>query len=151
MSVIIECWTARRVSLKLTRLLVSSLLILPLIVGCGNENRVGGQVTLDGKPVARGSILFVPAKRGQGKAVAGKITDGSYRLSGDAAPKIGWYRVEIRSSRKTGKMVQKPYSPKGDMMEASEEAIAAKYNDNSALEFEMKPGENRVNWEVESR
>ena len=121
--------------------------------GCGDKNRgtVRGRVTLDGEPVAQGSIIFIPGQQGQGKPTGGPITDGMYHLAGDAAPAVGLNRVEIRANRKSGRMIPKPFSPPGEMMEVPEEAVAAKYNDESTLEFEVKPGNNEANWEVESR
>ena len=121
--------------------------------GCGNKDRgvVAGQVTLDGEPIATGSIIFIPTRQGQAKATGGTITDDRYRLAGDAAPVIGNYRVEIRANRKTGRMVQKPMAPRGEMGEAIEEAVATRYNDRAELTFEVKPGKNRADWEVVSR
>ena len=121
--------------------------------GCSDKDRgtVAGQVTLDGAPLAVGAIQFIPLQTDQGRATGGTIQDGQYRLTDDAAPEIGTYRVEIRATRKTGRMVQKPMAPPGDMGEETEEAIAAEYNDQSTLTFEVQPGQNEANWEVKSR
>ena len=128
-------------------------MVLVCAAGCGEKNRatVTGQVTLDGDPLAVGSIRFMPLENNQGRATGGRIEDGRYRLAGDAAPLIGTYRVEIRANRKTGRMVQKPMAAPGDVGEETVEAVAAKYNDQSTLECEVQPGKNEANWDVESR
>ena len=146
-----ECCAARPISPSGSGWVLSLLTVLLLTAGCGEEDFVRGQVTLDGKPLAQGSIRFIPSQRGQGTAVGGKITDGWYSLSGKAFPAVGSNRVEIRANRKTGQMVQDPYGPPGEMMETSEQAVATEYNDESTLKFEVKPGANEANWEVESR
>ena len=121
--------------------------------GCGDKNRgtVTGLVTLDGTPLAVGSIQFIPQPVNTGRATGAAIQDGEYRLEGDAAPLLGTYRVEIRSTRKTGRMVQKPMAPAGEMGEETVQAIAAEYNDQSTLTFEVQSGKNEANWDVESR
>jgi hypothetical protein len=97
------------------------LILLPatllLVSGCGggsaDRGAVGGMVKLDGKPVEKGSILFTPIQGAHGTVAGGEIENGRYQLSATNGPVLGWNRVEIRAMRKTGKMVQKPFSPPG--------------------------------------
>ena len=64
---------------------------------------------------------------------------------------MGQNRVEIRAIRKTGKMIQKPLAPKGQMIEESVEAIPPRYNSGITLKTEVKAGENTTNFEVASK
>jgi hypothetical protein len=59
--------------------------------------------------------------------------------------------VEIRALKKTGKMVQKPFARQGDMMEEIGAAVAPRYNSDSTLKFEIKPGDNTADFAVESK
>ena len=91
--------------------------------GCGDggppRGSVSGQVTLDGAPLAQGSILFVPIEGNQGIAAGGQIVDGKYSLAGDAGVSLGANRVEIRGLRKSGRKEQKPFAPQGEMVEST--------------------------------
>jgi hypothetical protein len=127
---------------------------LLLIAGCdgGHAERgaLHGKVTLDGKPLASGSIMFVPIKGTHGVVTGGEIKDGRYELSAATGPAIGWNRVEIRAARNTGKMIPKPFAPPGQMIPEQIEAIPPQYNTTSTLKVEIKPGENTANFEVTS-
>jgi hypothetical protein len=73
--------------------------LMALVTGCGNGpklGRVSGTVTVDGKLVTRGRIMFIPT---DGKAAVGEIgPDGKFTLttyeSGDGAL-IGPHKVTI--------------------------------------------------------
>ena len=131
-----------------------AILLLATVSGCSESGRatVSGQVTLDGELIEVGSIVFFPSNPRAGKGTGGRIQDGEYLLEGKAAPAIGSYRVQIRSMRKSGRMVRPAYAgPDTPMVEGTEEAVAAEYNDKTTLEIEVMPGHNEKNWEVESR
>jgi hypothetical protein len=123
-------------------------------IGCGkshpNAATISGAVKLDGKPIERGSIQFLPMQGVEGSIANGEIVEGRYQLSGKAGPAIGWNRVEISGSRKTGRMVPEPY-PKRGMREETVEAVTPRFNSASTLKFEVKPGENTADFEVSSK
>jgi hypothetical protein len=131
------------------------LLAISFVVGCskGGARRgaIAGTVTLDGKPIAKGSIMFVPAEGTAGPVAGGPIENGRYQLPPDKGAAVGWNGVEIRSLHKTGRMVPKPMAPPGDMVEEYGEAVAPRYNLQSTLRFDVKPGENAANFEVTSK
>lgn len=129
--------------------------LLVAAAGCGgggpDRGAVRGEVKLDGQPLEQGSILFVPGENTKGVVTGGQIEKGRYRLSGDDGPAVGWNRVEIRAVKKTGKMVPKPLSPPGQMVEQEVEAIPARFNSASTLKVEIKAGENTYDFQVESK
>ena len=133
-------------------LLLSVLLAMP---GCeaknANRGDVAGEVKLDGKPIEQGSILFSPIEGTQGVATGGKIENGRFRLSDTNGPTIGWNRVEIRVSRKTGRMIPKGLGGTGKMVEEQIEAVSPSYNSASTLRVEVKPGENTTNFDVSAK
>jgi hypothetical protein len=69
--------------LNYKRLLTACLLmLLPVAaLGCGGGSKgtVSGEVSLDGKPLPAGNVIFTPAN---GPAVAGPIKDGKYTAEG---------------------------------------------------------------------
>lgn len=126
-----------------------------LALGCGkgdaNRGTVSGAVTLDGKPLEQGSILFTPIEGTKGVVAGGQIQNGQYRFVGATGPAIGMNRVEIQAMRKNGKMIPKPMGAPGEMVEGSEQAVAARFNSESTLKIEIKPGENTANFDVTSK
>jgi hypothetical protein len=137
-----------------TRLNVCLVLLL-IATGCAktdaNRGTITGQVKLDGQPLEQGSILFTPAEGVKGVVTGGEIKDGKYQLTGKAGPSIGSNRVEIRAVRKSGKMVQKPMAPAGEMVEEMAEAVAPQFNSASTLKFDVKAGDNTADFEVKSK
>jgi hypothetical protein len=139
------------VHLPLTLLLIA-FVTLP---GCGNKyadrGNVAGEVKLDGNPIEQGSILFAPIDGTQGVAVGGSIQNGHFRLSGEKGPSLGWNRVEIRAPRKTGKKVPRGLGATGEMVEEEVEAVAPRFNSQSTLKVEVKPGGNTANLDVRTK
>src|SRR5438128_1674635 len=72
-------------------------------VGCGSDDglprqAVTGSVSLGGKPLASGTINFMPADpTGEVTPVAAIISDGVYSISRADGPIPGAYRVSISS------------------------------------------------------
>jgi hypothetical protein len=73
---------ANRFNLRLGWLIV----LLPLIAGCGGvgKTRVSGVITLDGKPLTIGHIMFTGMEM-KSRVAGGKIKDGHYIVN-DVAP-----------------------------------------------------------------
>jgi len=126
------------------------------LAGCdgksdGLHNAITGEVKIDGVPIERGSILFTPMDGVKGQTVGGPIENGRYTLAANAGPAAGLHRVEIRGIRKTGRMVQKPLAPPGEMVEVEEEAVAARFNKSSSLTFDVKAGANTADFPVSAK
>jgi hypothetical protein len=92
-------------------------LAMAFMVGCGGIRRipVSGTVTLDGKPINGGNIVFSPdAAKGNLNRIncmSPIIVDGQYTLetngvtrseSGDGVP-LGWYKVTFRQMQESTK------------------------------------------------
>ena len=86
--------------------LVSVFCVVSLLFGCGPGNKLGreavtGKVTLNGRPLAEGSIMFEPTS-GRGAMGGGRIENGTYRLSVQGGLPPGEYVVRI-SAAATGR------------------------------------------------
>jgi hypothetical protein len=126
---------------------------LTISTGCGKSDNarapVHGAVTLDGKPLETGSILFVPAPGVHGAVAGGAIQNGRYELTDKAEAAIGANRVEIRSARSTGKAIQ--YAPGTAVSREVIQLIPKRYNSESELKVEVKPGPNTADFAVTSK
>lgn len=120
---------------------------LAAAAGCGGQPKahVRGKVTLDGKPVAEGTIQFFPTGA-TGQTAAGTIKDGVY----EAEASVGEMKVTISANEVVGKqkMYDTPDSPTVDVLR---QIIPAKYNTASELKVTLTDGTNEdVNFELTS-
>lgn len=144
--------------MKLTRVprrvvgVALSIAMLGAIAGCQGgsmESEVSGTVTLDGKGIGPGLIVFAPAAKG-GKPATGSIeADGSYSLntSRELGLAAGNYLVAI-SIRQMPQNVKR-----GDRPPPGKPLIPEKYEDQntSGLKFDVAPGSNTINIKLVSR
>lgn len=109
-------------------------LIVLLVLGCGDPDRtsVSGKVTLDGQPVERGTISFIPTHGHPAPNAWGEIVKGVYSIEHRNGPAPGNNRVEIHWPRKTGR--KSPYAP--DIDEYSE-AVPDRYHRDSELRIDL--------------
>lgn len=124
---------------------------LAACVGCSEGPQripVKGTVSLDGQPLATGSLLMTPLEKGP---VAGcDIKDGSFEMSGERGPGPGEYRVEITAYRPTGKKVYD--SDFNASTEALEAIVPARYNTASELTATVSAEtENEFTFDLKSR
>lgn len=120
-------------------------------VGCSRAQRtlpplgrVKGMVTLDGKPLARASVAFVPYERGNG-AYATTDAEGRYTLRYTANHEgavVGRNRVEIRTGGE-GRDAD------GNLVETAER-LPARYHATSELVVEVAAGENEFDFPLVS-
>jgi len=119
------------------------LCLLPLAIGCGRADdlpelgQVSGVVTMDGKPVAEASVVFIPEN---GRPSNGMTdNDGRYTVylkPGTAGAIIGTHRVRISQ-----------FGEDGD----TTERIPAAYNEQTTLTADVKPGENTFDFALKSK
>ncbi|QEL15781.1 hypothetical protein [Limnoglobus roseus] len=114
--------------------------------GCGGPPKadVKGKVTLDGKPIANGSIEFFPIG-GKGQTAAAIIKDGEYTVQTSVCN----MKVSVNANTVVGK--HKAYdTPDSPMIEVVKNIIPAKYNTSSELTADMKAGPNEHNFDLKS-
>ncbi len=113
---------------------------------------VEGKVTLDGAPLAKGSIRFVPQQPARGQRVGGPIVDGHYRLERPGGPVVGTMRVEIwpdESDLLRQVLANPAKSHKYNPAELLANQIPVRYNDQSSLVVETtSEGPNRFDFEL---
>ncbi len=121
------------------------------MAGCGSGGpdiaRVEGTVTMDGKPLPRAFVVFIPS--GGRPSAAETDANGKYTLefSGGRKGAIpGKNRVEINTARQSESNVD------GSVTPGVKEMVPAKYNSNSTLEFDVVDGQTNVaNFDLESK
>jgi hypothetical protein len=122
-----------------------------LAIGCSQQLKVEGKVTLDGAPLDEGSISFEPAD-GMGSEFGGTISAGNYVAEAPPTATPGPKIVRIRASRKTGKQVPAgpPFPP--DKMVDEIVPLPSDYHDGGKLKTELKPGAgNHADFELVSK
>lgn len=126
-------------------ILASSLLV---ITGCGGApadqpdvGTVSGVVTLDGSPLPNATVVFNPAD-GEGRSSSSTTDDsGRYVLSYTAkifGAKVGKHKVSITTEANS------------EESESKSAQIPSKYNTETELEVEVKPGENDFPFDLKS-
>ncbi len=115
--------------------------VVVLAAGCGDpvarRGRAFGSVTVDGKPLAAGTVRFFALTGGVGSD--GPIADGKYDLPPARGLTAGKYRVEISSERPTGKRVPDRDAGPGATKDETVETVPAKYNRDSTLQIDYDP------------
>jgi hypothetical protein len=121
-----------------------------VLLGCSKQpvgpprGTVHGKITLDGKPIATGMINFKPMGPAAGPTCGLPLKDGQY-ASDAKGPIVGKNRIEIRARSQTP---TQPQNPDGDWKSNYIEAIPARYNSQSVLEADVRPGDNTFDFEL---
>jgi hypothetical protein len=113
---------------------------------------VWGSVTLDGEPLAIGTIQFSPPATGAGSggptAGASKIEDGQFSIPRQKGLVPGNYNVSINSA---GKRDQTKPEIVGKRAAFAKELIPAKYNAATTLTAEVKKGGSSLKFDLQSK
>jgi hypothetical protein len=151
------------------QVIATALFAMGAILGCGSKYpetaKVRGTITIEGKPVASGRVMFVPD---HGVPAIGEIQpDGSYQLTtfspGDGAV-LGKHRVTIQSLAITNPQSD-PKSFEEEVARATKPEAAAppvpqvewiipeRYDNESTsgLEAQVAKGMNEINFDVKSK
>ena len=121
------------------RLIICLFIGLGLVIsttGCDKSVKrraISGAVKLDGKPIDKGQIQFVPVKGGPSAGT--DIIGGQYKLEGPRGPGIGQYKIEITAYR-PGKPGQIDAVTKQREMEMIQ-YVPTKFNENSELKRDI--------------
>jgi len=104
--------------------------------------KISGEVTLDGSPLKEGRILFTPVD-GQSQTGGATITDGKFT----ADIPVAKMTVQINANEVIGKEPAYAGDPKSPMIDKVRELIPKRYNDQSELTLDVKPGSQTVKYE----
>ncbi len=120
--------------------------VLLAAAGCGsgdNLNRqvVEGTVTLDGKPLEKGTIRLSPASSQVGTDVSTEITNGNYYFSKSDGPVPGSYKVQINSIETPNFQPPAGKTPGEFVIPPAKQNIPEKYNVNTVLTATVKAGQ----------
>lgn len=109
-------------------------LISACFIGCDSSGRqcVEGTVTLDGKPLKKGNIIFRPKSDTISPSGGAKIVNGEFSIATKGGLLPGIFRVGITASRPTNKKIFDHFS--GKQVTFDEQYIPATYNSKSNLE-----------------
>lgn len=115
--------------------------VLALSTGCGSGARctLEGKVSYAGEPVDQGGVVFIPVPEESHPRMSAPIIGGRYKLASQAGPEPGKHRIEITWRKKTG---QKTPGEGGHPKDEIVQGIPTKYNAESELFVEVKPGHN---------
>lgn len=124
--------------------------LVTAIVGCGGSDAtVSGTVTLDGRAVGPGTIVFAPVDGTSNPADGAIQVDGSYFLktSRDVGLKPGKYRASVSV------LDQPPVKPGERSMVAAKLITPEKYADpsTSGLEYDVASGSNTIDVKLTSK
>jgi hypothetical protein len=120
------------------------LIVAIVVAGCTKPNVgvVSGTVTVDGTPAISGSIAYFPVNRKSSTAGA-EVVDGRYT----ANVPLGVSKVEIRVPKVVGQ--KKLYdTPDSRTKQILAESLPPKYNDQTELTLDVKPGENHQDYQL---
>lgn len=126
-------------------------------IGCSGDGRVAvsGTVTLDGKPLDKGTIEFAPAEGAAGMLGGGMISNGEYSVPADKGLLPGTYTVRIYSAEPpSGEAADQELPPGGEKggYPMAKDVIPPQYNSQSTLTAEVKSGGgNRFAFELTSK
>jgi len=136
---------------------VTSLFALAIlaVLGCSDKyagrQAVAGKVTLDGKPLKGGTVLF-EALDGQDTGGMGAIKDGQYSIPRENGLKAGKYRVRVTAG--DGKTPDVPPDGPGpgggpgNTNIVSKDLVPASWNTQSKQEVTVKDGENTFDFDI---
>jgi hypothetical protein len=123
-----------------------------IISGCsrsGFDSSVSGNVTLDGKTLGQGGVVFVPISESGNPSVGTIGRDGHYALKTANTPGLnsGKYRVSVSA-------LDTPNPPPGvrDTTPAKQ-LVPEKYTNikTSGIEYDVKSGSNNFNIDLSSK
>jgi len=124
-------------------------LLMPVWAGCNGGpamGKISGEVTMDGQPLKAGRILFTP-EDGQGQTGGGTIADGKFLVEVPPAK----MKVQINASKVIGKRAAYEGVPNSPMDDVVQEIIPKRYNDQTELSQDVKPGAQSVKYELRSK
>jgi hypothetical protein len=111
--------------------------------GCGGPKfyPVSGTVTMDGKPLADAMVVFIPESTSEGRFAQAKTDDNGRYVLMQTTTKDGALAGKYKVSISTFIMGIPEFEPP---VPSIPETVPDKYNDETTLTVEVKPGEPNV-------
>lgn len=125
---------------------LASFTLCTSLVGCNSADglpreSVSGTVSVEGKPLAKGLITFLPSDPDVPTQGGGNITDGKYSIPKDQGLVPGKYKVVISApDDKPETVVDKTNDMPGMPPTLPKEVIPSRYNKESLLVAEVTAG-----------
>jgi hypothetical protein len=120
------------------------------LAGCGETTEripFAGTVTWQGRPLAKGSILFVPSGEHRGPKIGAPIVNGDYQIDEDRGATPGTYRVEVRAD--SGEYPHSPTDARPKTITpAPKSAIPPEYNRRSKLTALVSKDQTRFDFDL---
>ena len=125
--------------------------LISSVAGCSGDNRseVWGTVRLNGQPIEEGAIAFIPVDGNIGPEAGAVIRDGKYHIPKSGGVTPGRNRVELRSFRDSGRMVQDPTGPPGTLTKERVSAFPPEFNEGSTLIREVRKGSDTIDFDIQ--
>lgn len=146
------CFSLPRV---LSKVLLSALVCC--FVGCGSSDsrthyHVEGRVKIDGNPMEKGLITFIPIAPTAGPKASGVVEQGSYVIDESVGPCCGEFLVKIETVSHEIEALAAGRSPGEETRRGSPRSIVApEYNQESQEKVVVREdAENIFHFEVES-
>jgi hypothetical protein len=104
-------------------------------------DRLGGTVTMNGKPIPDGTIRFMPVAAAAVPMAGADIKDGKYVANNRGGVPVGTHRIEIEAYRVAPNAV-KPGQPTPPMTRGIPriQYIPKRYNVGSQVQITVEPG-----------
>ena len=125
--------------------------ILLCCAGCSESGpdraSVSGSVLLDGQPLVKGSINFVPVEATAGPTAGAVIENGRYQIDRAKGVAVGKNQVRISSVQPTGKKIM----TFGQLTDEWAEVLPAEYHSKSTLVRTVQSGANVLDFDLKSK
>jgi hypothetical protein len=126
-------------------------------IGCGGEpsdnlprEAVAGKVTMDGQPLPKATITFLPAGKEESSAT-GQIENGEFSIPRERGPVAGEYKVAISHTDQPEGHVKVELKKPGKKAAGYKELIPARYNSKTELKATVpKGGKSDLKYELSS-
>lgn len=129
-------------------LLALTLTCCPSCTASNGRQAASGQVTIDGQPIEKGSIMFLPLD-GKSIKTGGPIVNGRFDISAETGPVAGKHRVLVFWEKDTGKTYVDRDS--GDVYPVRKEGLPQIYHsENSPLQVEFSPNVKSYDFQLKS-
>ncbi len=117
------------------------------LLGCGNpaiakRHRVEGSVMIDGAPIEKALITFIPLPPTEGPKVSGLVSNGNFVVEQADGPYCGKYLVKIETVPREIEAIaaRRSHAEVAGTHDKPRPTVAPQYNRDSRIEVEVRDG-----------